>query len=257
MMPVKLNTGFNIDVEFNPAPFIKRLTAWVFDLIICWIYVALAAYFSDTWSFFIWTNIWELSGLMISLPVAAYHFLFEWLNQGKSPGKMLMGIKVIALGGEQPSVGQYLIRWVFRLLDFAFWIPIAVIQGVLPWWTIPITFAGLFAVIITEKSQRIGDIVAGTILIDLKQDTSWKDTVFEEIDKDYKPVFPEIMQLNDRDINTLKSIIESIKKNNDRDLALRIADRIKNNLHIETDMDPYHFLTILMKDYNFYTSEKN
>lgn len=257
MTSVKLETGFNIDIEFALASLLKRSAAWIIDLIICWIYVAIAASLADTRSFFIWTNFWDLSGLLISLPVAVYHFCFEWLNQGRSIGKMLMGIKVITLEGGQPTVGQYLIRWVFRLLDFAFWIPVAVVEGVLPWWTLPITFAGLIAVIATPNNQRIGDLVAGTILIDLKRDTTWKDTVFEEIDSDYSPSFPEIMQLSDRDINTLKSITETIRKNNDRDLATRIAQRICDKLNIQTELDPYHFLVTLLKDYNFYTDEQS
>ena len=34
MLQVKLDTGFNIEVDFLLAPFIKRFLAWVLDVLI-------------------------------------------------------------------------------------------------------------------------------------------------------------------------------------------------------------------------------
>ena len=165
-----------------------------------------------------------------------------------------MNIKVITAEGGQPTLGQYLIRWVFRLVDFPYWIPIAIAFGQLPWWTLPITVAGLISIIFTPKSQRIGDLLAGTILIDLKNSTSWQDTVFTELESNYQPRYPQVMQLSDRDINTLKSIIQSVRKRNDYELSMRIAERIKSKLKMETDQDSLEFLQTLLKDYNFYST---
>lgn len=254
MNSVKLETSFNIEVEFAIAGFARRFTALTLDIIICWIYVALASAISGAWSFFIWTNVWELSGLIIALPVLFYHFLFEWLNEGRSPGKMLMKIQVFTLDGGRPAISQYLLRWLFRLLDFAFWIPIAVVENVLPWWTLPLTLSGLLCVVFTERSQRIGDLIAGTILIDNSRKHLWQDTIFEEVEEDYQPSFPQIMQLTDSDINSLKQIIETIRKTGDRTLADRIASRIQERLLIQPEPDSYQFLVILLKDYNYYTS---
>jgi hypothetical protein len=62
------------------------------------------------------------------------------------------------------------------------------------------------------------------------------------------------MQLSDRDINTLKSIIESVKRKNDHELAMKISDRIKSKLKIESDFAPLEFLETLLKDYNYYST---
>lgn len=62
------------------------------------------------------------------------------------------------------------------------------------------------------------------------------------------------MQLSDRDINTLKSIIETVKKKNDYELAMKISDRIKSKLKIESDREPLEFLETLLKDYNYYST---
>lgn len=254
MSVIKLDTGFNLEVDFNLAPFFKRLLAWVIDLLICWLYVYIISYIFQVGSFFIFTDIWSTSGLLISLPVLFYHFLFEWLNNGQSPGKQLMSIQVVSVEGGLPGIAQYLLRWVFRTLDFAYIIPIAISFGQLPWWVFPLTFAGLFCVIFTRRSQRIGDYVAGTMLISLVKDTSWKDTVFMDIEEDYKPVYPQVMRLSDRDINTLKSIVQTVERNNDRDLALKIAEKVQTSLQIQTEEDPGRFLVTLLKDYNYYTN---
>ena len=62
------------------------------------------------------------------------------------------------------------------------------------------------------------------------------------------------MQMSDKDINSLKMIIETIKKNNNHDLAFRIAERIKWKLNVQANQDSKDFLETLLKDYNYYSS---
>lgn len=255
MSLVKLDTGYNIEVEFPAAPFWKRLVAWTIDVLICWLLTKTMAAALNTESFFVWAlNDWDLRGLLASFPMFFYHLFFELALNGRSPGKMAMNLKVITEEGGQPGIGQYLIRWVFRWIDFPYWIAIAAVVGAMPWWTFPLIFAGVAAVLFTQKSQRLGDIVAGTILIDTKTSTSWQDTVFAELSDTYKPKYPQVMQLTDRDINTLKNIIETVKRKNDHDLARRIAERIQSKTNIQTDDYPIDFLETLLLDYNYYST---
>lgn len=251
---VKLDTGFNIEVEFPVAPFWKRLLAWTLDVLICWLITKALALLLNTDSFFVWTSVWDLKGVLISLPVLFYHLFFEIIMQGQSPGKKAMRLKVITEEGGQPGIGQYLIRWAFRWVDFPYWIAIAAAVGQMPWWTFPLIFNGVASVIYTSKSQRLGDIVAGTILIDTQTTTSWEDTVFTELGNDYKPKYPGVMKLTDRDINTLKNIIETVKKKNDHELARNIAERIISKTEITTEEYPIDFLESLLKDYNYYST---
>ena len=255
MAQVKLDTGYNIEVEFVLAPFYKRLFAWFIDILALWLYVYAVSALLKISSLFIFTDNWSIPGILISLPVLFYHLVFEIMSNGKSLGKMVMNIQVITAEGGQPTIGQFLIRWVSRLIDFPYWIPAAVMYNTLPWWTMPLTFAGLICIIITPKNQRIGDVVAGTMLIDLKNQTSWEDTVFTELETGYQPKYPQVMQLSDRDLNTLKSIISSIKRRSDRKLAEKISDRIRSKLNIETEEEAYPFLVTLLKDYNYFTGQ--
>jgi uncharacterized RDD family membrane protein YckC len=251
---VKLDTGFNIEVEFAVASFLKRLLAWTIDVLICWMITKALATATKTNSFFVWTDTFDLKGLFVSLPVLFYHLFCEITLNGRSLGKMAMKLRVITEEGGQPGIGQYLIRWVFRVIDLPYWIVVASVMGVMPWWSIPFVFTGITTVLLTQKSQRIGDIVAGTIVIDTHNQTSWQDTVFTELSSTYIPRYPQVMQLTDRDINTLKNIIEMVKKKNDQYMARKIAQRIQVKTKIETDQYPLDFLETLLLDYNYYST---
>lgn len=251
---VKLDTGYNIEVEFMVAPFAQRLLAWTIDVFICWMLTKALAALLGTYSFFVWTYTWSISGLIVSLPVLFYHLVCEITMNGRSIGKLLMKCRVVTEEGGQPNIGQYLIRWSFRLVDFPYWIFIAAMSNAMPWWTVPLVFTGIASVMLTQKSQRIGDIVAGTILIDTRNSTSWQDTVFTELSENYKPRYPQVMQLTDRDINTLKNIITTVKRKNDHELANRIAQRIISKTKMESDQYAIDFLETLLLDYNYYST---
>jgi uncharacterized RDD family membrane protein YckC len=237
MLLVKLDTGFNIEVEFPTAPFHRRLFAWLSDFFI------LLSYLYGTFKLFqiligdVWYAEYEWLYVLYLIPYFLYHLLLEILFNGQSIGKKMMGIKVITMEGGQPSTSQYVIRWMFRIIDIAFFF--------LP---------GFFSVILSPRSQRIGDIIAGTIVIDTRANTTWQDTIFTEIETNYKPKYPQVMQLTDKDINTVKSIISAVKKRNDYQLAHRISERIQSKLGMQAEEDSLQFLQRLLKDYNYYST---
>jgi uncharacterized RDD family membrane protein YckC len=237
MLVVKLDTGFNIEVEFPIAPFHRRFFAWILDNIILISYLIGAYYL-----------LWGILGpdwpgehfwlyCLYLIPYFLYHVIMESLANGQSLGKKLMRIKVITMEGGQPSVSQYIIRWLFRSIDVLFFM--------LP---------GFFSIILSSRSQRIGDMIAGTIVIDTRASTTWQDTIFTEIETTYKPKYPQVMQLTDRDINTLKSIISAVVKRNDYELAHRISERIQSKLNMQAQEDSLQFLQRLLKDYNYYST---
>jgi uncharacterized RDD family membrane protein YckC len=253
MLHVKLDTGFNIEVEFTISGGFKRFLAWLIDIaIIAAYYIILSRILSEvfglSWSAKVWIEV------LFGLPPLCYHLLCEVFLNGQSIGKKATRIKVISADGGQPSVSQYLIRWMFRTVDIPWWILFAIAYGALAWWSSVFIFAGLGCLLATPYSQRIGDLVAGTILIDTRNRTSWEDTVFTELSDDYSPRYPQVMQLSDKDINTLKSIINSVRRSGDYDLSMRIGERIRSKLQIPSDQDSLEFLETLLMDYNYYST---
>ena len=43
--------------------------------------------------------------------------LSEWLLNGRSVGKIALGIRVVMIDGSQPGIGAYLLRWVLRIVE--------------------------------------------------------------------------------------------------------------------------------------------
>ncbi len=103
----------------------------------------------------------------------------------------------------------------------------------------------------TPKNQRLGDMLAHTILVKTNPRSNINETVFLEVGENYTPRFPQIMQLNDRDINAIKNILDTARKKGDFHLAATASDKIKNHLKIETSMHPMEFLDVLLRDYNY------
>jgi uncharacterized RDD family membrane protein YckC len=253
MLHVKLDTGFNIEVEFTIPAFFKRFLAWIIDIVIMIAYYMIVSRVLNELLGISWTAR-EWITVLFGLPPLFYHLLCEIFLNGQSIGKKAMRIKVISADGGEPSVSQYLIRWVFRMVDLPWWILPSISYAALPWWTSVFIFGGLACILMTPHSQRIGDLVAGTILIDTRTRTSWEDTVFTELSDNYQPRYPQVMQLSDKDINTLKSIINSVSKSGDYDLSMRIADRIRSKLQLPSDQDSLEFLQTLLMDYNYYST---
>jgi uncharacterized RDD family membrane protein YckC len=77
-----------------------------------------------------------------------YHIVLEIALQGRTPGKRIAGIHIVARDGSPPSLGSLLTRNVFRLVD-----SLPVFYGV-----------GLVATLVTKDHLRIGDMAAGTLL---------------------------------------------------------------------------------------------
>ena len=124
MLVVKLDTGFNIEVEFPIAPFHRRLFAWITDILILLSYLWVTGILLRNILGVGWSNEYEWVYVLYFIPYLLYHLLFEIFLNGQSLGKMAMRIKVITLEGGQPSLSQYLIRWMFRIIDIGlFFLP--------------------------------------------------------------------------------------------------------------------------------------
>ena len=268
MSVVRVATNFNIDIDFTAPPFHRRLAAWLIDMVVLIFYVIVASRFLSWFSGQLRYSdkdqvvMWAVT-MVASLPFLLYHVVMEATMNGQSIGKKIMGIKVIAESGGRPSLGQLIIRWLIRTSDYMLLI-IVIVMVVLSANGFPFdgevwgALSGAFVLLLvdlvlvnTRKQQRLGDILARTVLINTRQSEKLTDTVFLEVAGDYVPRFPQIMRLSDRDINSLKGIIDTARKHKDYNMAYTAAEKIKSHLQIETTLEPQEFLEVLLKDYNY------
>jgi hypothetical protein len=73
-----------------------------------------------------------------------------------------------------------------------------------------------------------------------------------EVNKnDYRVMFPDVMRLSDRDINTIKGVVTQANKSGNYDMCNRVAMKVKDVLKINTTLHPDQFLEKLLEDYNY------
>ncbi|MEO6133789.1 MAG: RDD family protein [Ginsengibacter sp.] len=259
MSLIKIATIFNIDLEFEIAEIQKRIFAYLIDFIILVLYFTSMKYLyyggvsSDT---AVLKSRMGLDIITISFPMLVYSLVTEIAMHGQTVGKKLLNIRVLSLDGGEPSLSQYLLRWIFRAFEWPFFFGYVVFTGETIFSYATVTaFLGIVVVIIiaiSKKNQRLGDFAANTVVVNTVSLFSVNDTVFMEIDNEnYKVKFPEVLRLSDRDINTIKNIINLFHRENNTETCNRVALKVEEVLNIKTDMYAIDFLEKLLADYNY------
>lgn len=241
METIKVSTSQHVDIDYAVAGLGERVAARLIDF---GLFIAL---------FLVFLLVFALTGLLqagsITIIVLLiiygvgfvfYDLLCEIFMNGQSIGKRLLKIRVISLDGSQASLGQYFMRWVFRIIDF----------------TLTSWVGGLICVAVTENKQRIGDLVAGTTLIKTEPPTQLDQIAFHPVVEEYTPVFNEVNLLTDRDVELIHEVISTYYKTGNHTLIYQMATRISNHLQVSLPqgMHELSFLETIMKDYNYATS---
>ena len=261
---VSVSTPFNISLEFPTAKTSRRIFAWGIDIAIMIAYGAIMfgfvvdeRYGSDV---FYDTNTAYL--LIVSFPLYFYHLIQEVFFKGQSIGKKVMKLQVISIHGGFAEINQYIMRWLFRIWElpiiFGVLVPSAFIILIYLVITCVLGIVAFILVVSTNKNQRLGDIVAGTTVIEKSERIYLEETVFKTIvDVDnYKVQFPQVMNLNDRDINAINNVLNMRHKNGNMDVVNRVANKVKDVLEIKTDMYNLDFLEKLIADYSYLATKE-
>ena len=110
----------------------------------------------------------------------------------------------------------------------------------------------MIIIAVAKKNQRLGDLAANTVVVNTKSVFSVTDTVFMDIQQEnYVVKYPEVLKLSDRDINTIKNVINLFYKNHNTHTCMRVAYKVQEVLKITTDLYAIDFLEKLLADYNY------
>ncbi len=88
--------------------------------------------------------------VLVFLLMSGYFAIFEWLWHGQTPGKRWMKLRVIREDGRPISFFEAIVRNLLREFD------------IMP---LPFYSIGLISVFSTDRDQRVGDLVAGTVVV--------------------------------------------------------------------------------------------
>jgi len=230
---ITVHTTQNIDIEYEVGGIGERMLAYGIDAGIFLAISIIAAIIS--------TQLLSSEGvgaifIVIGLTMLFYDLVCETFFNGQSFGKRVMKIRVISLDGSRPKFSQYLLRWLFRLIDFS----------------LTSYLAGMVTIIVSKNGQRIGDLVAGTIIIRTVPRTSMDKIIYKSVEDGYQPVFPQVTQLKEEDIALIHEVIESYIKNGSTVPVYKAAERIREILAISLPpkMNSMQFLQTVLKDYS-------
>jgi uncharacterized RDD family membrane protein YckC len=147
-----IQTPEGLDLDLTLAGLGSRMIAAVVDAILIGLLVFMVAFGASRLS------LGGLDGgifvqavvtIAITLVILGYLVGFEALNEGRTPGKRAVGIRVVTTEGDSIGFLAAFLRNLLRVIDF---LPAVFIVG-----------AG--SILLTKTNQRLGDIAANTIVI--------------------------------------------------------------------------------------------
>jgi len=243
MSELSINTTQNVTINFTAATIGQRVLAFGTDFLIQISYLIVVGMFlhysglGDAMSD--WDS-WSARAIQVItfVPIMFYSITFESFFDGQTLGKRLLKIKVVKIDGYQAGFGDYLIRWLFRLVDIVF----------------SFGTVGFISVVVNQRSQRLGDMAAGTAIISLKNDITINSTILENINEDYIPVYPLVIKLSDNDVRIIKDNFQRANKYHDHEIIRKLKTKIETVTGIKNQSgNDSDFIKTVLKDYNFYT----
>lgn len=235
MSELQINTTQNVKINFTASGVGERLLAFIIDNLIKIGYITMLnlsiGAFQDM-------DQWSHIGIntLLGLPVVFYTLILEALLEGQTIGKKLMKIKVVKIDGYQASLSDYVIRWFFRIVD------------------IYMFGLGFFVILFSKRSQRLGDMAAGTSVILLRDRVNISHTILEDLSSDYQPTYPTVIKLSDNDARIIKDTFSTAKATNDYQTLIKLRNKIMEVIDISgTPSNDIHFIDTILKDYNYYT----
>lgn len=153
---VEVETPEQVAFSYSVAGVGSRAAALLIDYAICFtpgllLYAALMASFQSL------RRLAQTTPYLLALLLLAqfavfwgYHVLYEGLRDGQTPGKRRLGLRVVQDGGFGVTLGAAAVRNIVRLVDMqpALFHLVAIVSSS-----------------ISKRGKRLGDIVAGTIVV--------------------------------------------------------------------------------------------
>lgn len=225
-------------IEYELAPLYQRLLAFLLDLA-----VVVAAYFLlfliGLWIIGYGSAMTYYTYLVLIPVVVFYTPVLEIFLNGQTIGKLALGIRCVKLSGKQATAGDYMVRWLFSIID------------------IYLCIGSIAAILIssTDKNQRIGDIVANTVIIKLRPSRvlGLRDLLNIHSIDNYQPRYPEVKYLSEEDMLLVKTVLERHRKYaNDahRDAMDELIKKLMPTLNVvKLQQEKYDFLRTILNDY--------
>ena len=168
--------------------------------------------------------------LLLSFALFAYYILFEGLNRGRTPGKILLGIRVVMDTGRPITLAAATLRNLVRAAEYA-----------------ALLLPAALTMLLHRSNKRLGDLAAGTIVV-RDHATEWGLAPPARAGEDPVEVGPpelseEEFRLLDRLLARLSDLTPEVQVRMTVELARRFETRVPRRT-----TDPQEYLVTLFDD---------
>lgn len=188
---VSLSTPESVELEFTLAGIGSRVLAVFIDYQLVTIGLALFWFLWSVFGIGLLANLnegdgntsaaptWLLAiGILLNFIIAwGYFIYFEVLWRGQTPGKRIAKIRVVRDDGRPVKLPQAVLRSLLRTID-------------------EILFIGLLMIVFGKREKRIGDWVAGTIVIQDERGDRQQKIYISDAGKQLAAALPEMADLS-------------------------------------------------------------
>jgi len=235
---IQILTPQNILIEHEHAGVVLRALSFILDQFFIILFFLIN--FLLLVSFELSGAVLDMYAYIVIIPVYfLYSLLFESFMYGQTLGKRVVGIKVRRLDGNEITFTEAATRWLMRIPD------------------IFLSAGALAAILInsTERQQRMGDILAGTIVIRQSPASGLKIENLLKLNatNEYQPVYPQVARLDEDLVVMVKHALLRYNRyqNAAHNQAVdKLADKLCQILEIEhiNETKP-QFLRTIIRDY--------
>jgi len=169
---------------------------------------------------------------------SSYFIIFEWRMNGQTPGKRWLKLRVIREDGRPITFWEAAVRNLLRIFD------------IMP---IPFYSIGLISVFVSTRGQRVGDLVAGTVVVREREDEAPTfDSVFAAPTTDvamrraFKPVefAGDLSTMTEREIEVVETFLRrrwDLSQGVRQWMAWRVATPVLYKLKPDFDRDAFTY----------------
>ena len=227
-----METPEHVEVRFELAGLGSRAAAAMMDLVLVSLLLVPLQIASDQLGLETALGRWAsaLLYLLLSFALFAYYILFEGLNHGRTPGKILLGIRVVMDTGRPITPAAAVLRNLVRAGEYA-----------------ALLLPAALTMLLHRSNKRLGDLAAGTIVV-RDHATEWRLAPAAAAGEEPVEVGPpelseEEFRLLDRLLARLPDLTPAVQVRMTVELARRFESRVPRRT-----TDPQEYLVALFEE---------
>ncbi|MDQ2996354.1 MAG: RDD family protein [Chloroflexota bacterium] len=186
-----------------------------------------------------------LGGLLAFAILWGYYIVFELLWNGQSPGKRVIGLRVVREGGRPITFVGSAIRNLIRIVDF-----LPALYGI-----------GVVVMFVDRRSRRLGDLAAGTLVVKERRGVTLTSLTASTVvplpalapgEALPQPTLANIGMINDQDYNLIQEFLGrrgELGRDARARLGVQLAGNLQSRLGLPQGGDAERFLQYVAGEY--------